>query len=311
MKCDWVDKEEYKKLQGKSILVAGGTGFIGKRAKTIFRELGMTVHIISRREQLVEESIIYEIADLNDIESLKKTFPTVRFDYAVYMAANIPLRGSKKENYYDAKLSTFDPFINFCEAFLHRVDRFVYISSVDVYGGCPDYEYSENAEIQVATPYGLAKYVGEFYTKDICTTLNIPYSILRYSQVYGPNEPVVRIIPIIKKAMHEGTQFTLVTDGSEKRRFLFVDDAVKAIVNGLLYAKSDIYNIAGPDVITMKELVELISNTWNKPINLTIRGEVNGQDNVPSYMKAKEQLHYEPDVGMVEGMRIIMEEEEC
>lgn len=309
MRCEWMTESTYSSMKGKNILVAGGTGFIGKRAVEIFSGLGLDVYVLSRNSHKSLVHVTYVQADLFDIDTLRKAFQGITFDYAVYMAANIPLRSAKKENYYDAKLSTFDPFLNFCEAFLSRVARFVYISSIDVLGGCPDFEYDENAPVRIPTPYGLAKYVGEFYTKSICRTLDIPYTILRYSQVYGPNEPVVRIIPIMKRAMEDGSIFTLVTDGNEKRRFLFVDDAVKALLNGLAYARSEIYNIAGPDIITMKGLVQLIEETWGRKIDLAIKGERKGEDNVPSYAKAREHLHYRPDVGMVEGMRIVMEEE--
>lgn len=309
MKCKWIDNECYSALKGKKILVAGGTGFIGKRAVELFTQLGLKVYVLSRNKHENTDSITYAKADLNDYHSLKNKFEDTCFDFAVYMAANIPLRGSKKENYCDAKTSTFDPFINFCQAYLCNCKKFIYISSIDVLGGCSEIEYDETAPIRTATPYGLAKYIGELYTKNICQSLGISYGILRFSQVYGPHEPLVRIIPIVKNAMNDGTRFTLVTDGEEKRRFLFVDDAVKAIVNACLYSENDIYNIAGPDSITMKSLVLLIEKTWEKKIDFVITNEYKGEDNVPSINKAKELINYMPDIDMKTGMKIIMEAE--
>ena len=311
MRCEWLTDESYRKLRGKKVLIAGGTGFIGNRAVEILGKLGLDVYIISRRHYENQNNINYIKADLNDRDSLMNKLEGIHFDYCVYMAANIPLRGSKKEDYYDAKISTFDPFINFCEAFLNKCSQFTYISSIDVLGGCGTINYCEDAPIRVATPYGLAKYIGEFYTKNICGVNNIPYSILRFSQVYGPNEPIVRIIPIIKKAMLEGSKFTLVTNGEEKRRFLFIDDAVKAIVNSLLFSKNEIYNIAGPDEISMRDLILLIEKIWNQKINFEIKDEVKGEDNVPSISKAEQSIKYVPDVDIEEGLRIIMEVEKC
>lgn len=310
MRCNWVSDADYACMKDKSVLVAGGTGFIGKRAVELFREIGMDVFVLSRRQYDSSASLQYAVADLADIDSLRKVFADMKFDYAVYMAANIPLRGAKKEDYYDAKCSTFDPFMNFCEVFLNRVSRFVYTSSVDVLGGCPQYGYDETAPIRSATPYGLAKYIGEFYTRSICGANNIPYTILRYAQVYGPDEPIVRIIPVIKNLIKNGGQFTLTTDGNERRRFLYIDDAVKAAVNGLRYANSGTYNIAGPDVISMKGLVELIESTWDRKIDLVVKGEAKGEDNVPSCDKASRDIHFVPDIGLAEGMQIIKKEEE-
>ena len=318
MKCKWLSNSDYSIFRGKTILVAGGTGFIGKRAVEIFADIGMKVFVLSRNVHVSTDRVKYTQVDLNDIDALKNAFTDLTtFDYSVYMAANIPLRGTQKENFYGAKRSTFDPFINFCNAFLQRINSFVYTSSIDVLGTCTEFEYDETIPVGFATPYGLAKYIGELYTKSMCHEYNIPFTILRYSQVYGPHEPVVRIIPIIKTVMNEGKQFILTTDGNERRRFLYIDDAVKAILHGLLYAKYansgtfNTYNIAGPDIISMKDLIKLIEKTWKKSIDLLIKGEIAGKDNVPSYENAKRDLHYTPDIGIKDGMRMIMEEEQC
>ena len=61
----------------------------------------------------------------------------------------------------------------------------------------------------------------------------------------------------------------------------------------------------------MKDLIKLIEKTWKKSIDLLIKGEIAGKDNVPSYENAKRDLHYTPDIGIKDGMRMIMEEEQC
>ena len=311
MKCNWISDNAYSLLRGKSVLVAGGTGFVGQRTVEMLDKIGMRVYVITRRRIEDLGNIHYLQGDLSENNDLQKINEEINeeVDYGIYMAANIPLRGQAKENYFDAKKSTFDPFINFCEQYLPKIKSFVYISSVDVLGGCAEFEYNEIAPIRVASPYGLAKYIGELYTKDICTVQKIPYTILRFAQVYGPNEPIVRIIPIIKKAMTSGNTFTLVTDGSERRRFLYVDDAVKSIIHGLIYASNETYNIAGPDYISMKDLVSLIERIWGKKIDLVIKAEIKGEDNVPSIEKARRELKFNPGIKMRDGMQMIMEEE--
>ena len=198
MKCDGFDNGNFTCLVGKKILIAGGTGFIGKRCVQVFEKLGCQLTVITRRAQMMDEKVNYIKVDLRDVDGLRKCLDSEEFDHAVYLAANIPLAGSAKETYLEAKCSTFDPFVNFCEVVLSKVKSFIYISSIDVIGACEKEDYTETEEINRPTPYGLAKYVGEFYVKTMCETLNVPYKILRFSQVYGANEPAVRIIPIIK-----------------------------------------------------------------------------------------------------------------
>lgn len=116
--------------------------------------------------------------------------------------------------------------MNFCDVFFSRTKNFVYVSSIDVLGSCGKTEYTEEETLHNPTPYGIAKYCGELYTKLMCDSLTLPYRILRFSQVYGSNEPVVRIILILKAALLSRKEFSLFMYGDEKRRFLYIDDAI-------------------------------------------------------------------------------------
>lgn len=296
------------RLLDKRILVAGGTGFVGKRAVSLFEQEGAHVFVLSRKERVSTDNITYFVADLNNYESLRG-LAAEHFDACVYMAANIPEVGQPKESYRDAKKSTLDPLINFCEVFSQQVEKFIYISTIDVLGACDCIDYSEDAEIGVASPYGLAKYCGEFYVKDYCERAQIPYTILRFSQVYGPNEPIVRVIPIMKNALVNQNEFTIYSDGSELRRFLYVDDAVQAIMCALVSDKQGIYNIAGLETCTLLELVHKMEKVFSLKLPLKVLNKNRGMNNVPSIAKAERELFYIPKVSIEEGLRKILIEE--
>lgn len=309
MKCKWGFEMNTSGLKGKRILIAGGTGFIGRRVTSYLSDNGVEVFVLTRKQCKDEKNIIYWRADLNNHEELAQYSSVKKFDAVIYMAANIPEIGQKKESYYDAKCSTLDPFVNFCDCFLSNSKTLIYISSIDVLGKCDILSYDEEAVHDIATPYGLAKYCGEFYAKDMCESLGIGYKIYRFSQVYGPEEPLVRIIPILKKAILNGTEFNLYTDGSEKRRFLFVDDAVQAIACGLLSDINGVFNIAGQEIISMKDLIRMMEAVWEQKINIKILNQIVGRDNVPSIDKACHELSFKPAYSMYEGLMKIKEEE--
>lgn len=302
MKCEWLGKINTEVLYGKNILVAGGTGFIGKRCVKIFSDMGCNVTVITRKSQENHANVKYVSADLTDIQVLKTVLINSNFDHAIYMAANIPLAGHRKESYFEAKCSTLDAFINFCNAFFPIVRNVVYVSSVDVLGFCDKIEYTEEESVNNPTPYGLAKYCGELYTKLVCDSLSLPYKILRFSQVYGPDEPVVRIIPILKEALLSGKEFNLFTYGNEKRRFLYIDDAVQAVVRSCIYGKCGVYNIAGQDSVSMIELIEMMENVSGRKLRLNILKQTHGSDNIPSISKAMEELKYVPEFSIDKGM---------
>lgn len=308
MRCEWLYKIDREMLYGKSILVAGGTGFIGRQCVKVFSDMGCNVIVLTRKVHKNYDNVSYVYADLTEIQTLKTVCMDSSFDYAIYMAANIPLAGQKKESYLEAKCSTLDAFINFCDVFLSRTKSVIYISSIDVLGTCDRIEYTEEEPLHNPTPYGLAKYCGELYTKFMCNTLSLPYKILRFSQVYGPDEPVVRIISILKDALLNGKEFNLFTDGIEKRRFLYIDDAVQAIVKSCLCKDCGIYNIAGQDSVSMIELIELMENIFGKKLHLNLLKKTHGCDNIPSISKAIRELGYSPEVSIEAGIKQIFKE---
>lgn len=309
MKCDWLETIDTSALKGKKVLVAGGTGFIGKRCVELLEIIGCNVTVLTRKEKESSEKVVYVKSDLINHGSLINLFAEEMFDFGIYMAANIPILGAKKETYLDAKQSTLDPFVNFCDAFLNKIKSFVYVSSIDIIGKVSKDNYDETESLNNPTPYGLAKYCGENYTKVICENLGIPYKILRFSQVYGPNEPVVRIIAILKDSLLNGKEFNLFTEGTESRRFLFIDDAVQSIIRCFLSEKIGIYNIAGPDSITMLDLISIMEKVFDKKLNLNLLKKVKGNSNIPSINKAKTELEFIPNFSIQEGLQIIKEVE--
>lgn len=294
---------------GKTYLLAGGTGFIGRRVAAFLADVGSNVYIISRGKHENKKNIQYIQADLNDRGSFAH-YKSVKYDACIYMAANIPEVGQKKETYYDAKKSTLDPLVNFCDIFTEKCSSFIYISSIDVLGKTPGVEYGEEAVPGNATPYGLAKFCGEFYVKEYCNQGGIPWKSLRFSQVYGPGEPMVRIIPILRNALLNKKEFCFYSDGQEKRRFLYVDDAVKAICCALKSDTSGIFNIAGAEVCTMEQLVRTMEAVYDRKLDLKILNQTTGYDNVPSIKKAEVDLDYFPSVSIKEGLEKIHKEEE-
>ncbi len=306
----WTKDIDKVEMAGKRILVAGGTGFIGKRLLWILSYLNAEVYVITRRSDCIKmKNITYIKGDLKNPEELKKIRTGIRYDAAVYMAANIPLRGEKKETLFDAKRTTLDPYLNFLEVFGEEVKQLIYISSIDAIGHCGQEGYKEDVFPDNPTPYGLAKYTGELYTKSLADGLGIPYSILRFSQVYGSNEPVVRIIPILKECLLENKKFSLITSGEEKRRYLYIDDAVQAVCRMIVKKETGVFNIAGPDTVSIMELIRLMENIWKKNLDLEVKCVKAGEDNIPSVEKAERILDYHPEVSVEEGLLKIKEEE--
>lgn len=297
-----------QQLKNKKVLITGGTGFIGKELVKKLEEANIKSYVLTRQELSNTLNTLYIQCNLNTLNEYPEELTGIEFDYCIYLAANIPTIGEKKENYLDAKISTLDPLVKFLTYFKKNIKKFIYVSSIDILGKIEKEDYKEDEKMKNPTPYGLAKYCGELYVQNICESIGINWSILRFSQVYGKNEPIVRIIPILIDKLREGKEFFLYTTGEEKRRFLYISDAVKSIVCTCINGEKDIYNIAGKDSKSINELIEIIENKYGKKIKLNRLNQVIGLNNIPNIDKAKIILKYEPEYSLEEGIEEVIEE---
>lgn len=305
MLYNWHKIVENAVWSNKKIIIAGGTGFIGKRVVSLLISLNAQVFVITRNKNISGKNITYLNVDLNNKSELERYRGKEKFDMAIYLAAKIPFLNGKKESYVEAKYSTFDPLINFCDCFIQDTKKFVFASSIDAAGICEIPEYGEEISSYNVSAYGLAKYCGELYAKKICEENSCRCIILRFSQVYGLDEPEIKIIPMLKRALNSGTEFRLFTDGKERRKYLYVDDAVQAIFRSLLSDETGTYNIAGKEAISMNELIKLMEEIWRKKLFLNRLNRKKGKNNLPGIQKAQKELEFQPEVSIEQGLRLI------
>ena len=189
---------------------------------------------------------------------------------------------------------------------MDRTDKLVFISSIDAVGMCTVNEYTEEQLPNPVTPYGLAKLCAEYYARNMSAEKNVQCITLRFSQVYGPDEPEIKIIPVIRKALTDGLNFNLFTSGKERRKYLYIDDAIQAIIRSICSDKTGVFNIAGNESISMNELIGVMEDTWEKKLNIIYSPvPAEGADNLPCIDKAVTQLGYIPEVSIRDGMMLI------
>lgn len=296
----------------KKVLITGGTGFIGSHVVRKLVRLGYECVVFTRRDIDDLEKVRYvklDIAETSRDVADRVMGQEGKAEAIIYLAANIPLIGQPKESYLDAKHSTLDPLVSFCQHFAPYAQKFVYASSIDVMGVPEVQNYDESCSPSPATPYGLAKYCGEFYVNSICRQLGIKATILRFSQVYGYNEPLVRVIPILLQALRTNGQFYKFTTGNEKRRFLYVSDAADAVYRALESDNTGVYNVAGKSVDSINDLISMAEGIYNKNLDVVIKGEHIAYDNVPSILKAESGLGFSPQYSLEDGIKEIYGED--
>lgn len=299
-------------LKGKKVIVTGGTGFIGRQVVSRLLEGDAKVICLTRKKLTSDNpNLNYIQCDLKSIsrsvgKELRESIGSV--DYIIYLAASIPDFSEQAETMVGAKENTLDPLVNFLAIFGNLASKIVFTSTIDVYGKPPvESMVTEDTQVAPDTPYAVAKLCSEYYLKFFCKKNEKKYVILRLSQVYGPNEPMLRVIPFIINSAISNDLFTLIGDGADKRRFIYVDDAARAIIQSLQYNKNNLFIISGNEDISIRQVILTVENVLSTKLQVeNIEANKKPVDILPVADKAVDSMGFQPEVSFREGIELIL-----
>lgn len=336
-------EDELKQLSGKKLLITGGAGFLGyylvqgilfwndhadkdqKVQVTVFDNFirGVPEWLINLRDNynlnLVEHNVIHPLP------------PQVEdFDYIIHAA------GIASPTYYRAHpIETMDANIiglrNLLDYALIRkkmkkpIEGFLFFSSSEIYGDPDPYNIptaeTYRGNVSCTGPracYDESKRYGETLCVNFSQQYNIPVKTARPFNNYGPGLKITdrRVIPDFARDIFAGKDIVMLSDGTPKRTFCYVADAVigyyKILVRGLT---GEAYNIGveGPE-ISIAELADRIVITAHDLFDYNgkvIHQSSSQQDYLvdnpnrrcPRITKAITQLGYNPSITIDEGLR--------
>jgi UDP-glucose 4-epimerase len=299
--------------RGKRILVTGGSGFIGSHLVRRLVDCGGDVAITSKRAAVAYNTRVGEVwdriavfeADLRDRNSLSSVTswnPTVIFHLAAFNHAGNSFYNAQEALECNA-IGTAN-LLDSCQGY----DRFVYVSTSDVYGHQPTVPFAETMDPKPISPYSIGKYAGELYARMYVQMLSRPIVIVRPFNAFGPNQSTKAIISEIIETCLEGKP-VLATSGRQTRDFNFVDN----LVDGLLLAAEkeeavgQVINLGSGEEISIKDLIVAIHRDTNSRSELKL-GALEHRPNelwraCADNRRAKELLGWRPQIDFLEGLR--------
>jgi dTDP-glucose 4,6-dehydratase len=141
----------------------------------------------------------------------------------------------------------------------HGVERFVHVSTDEVYGSIESGSWTEDHVLEPNSPYSASKAGSDLVALAYHRTHGVPVSVTRCSNNYGPYQYPEKVIPLFVTNLLDGLNVPLYGDGLNVRDWLHVDDHCQGIELVRAGGRSgQVYNIGGGRELTNKELTGLL-----------------------------------------------------
>jgi len=286
------------------VLVTGGSGFIGSHVVDKLRENDIAVKVFDITEPSFRDDIEYHRGNILDMEALQMAMEDT--DYVVHLAAMSDVNDIYK-NPYQAETVNVRGTINVLEAArrCNCLKRVIFASTVWVYSDTELPVLTE--DVPLASPshfYTATKLAGEYYCKCYSKFYGVPTTVLRYGIPYGPRSRSGTVVNVFVSKALRGEPLTIHGDGSQYRKFVYVEDIARGTVLSLKdIAKNKTYNLEGDEKITVKMVAETIRKLLGDvKINYAEArpGDYAGKEILNK--KAKEELGWYPQISFEEGL---------
>ncbi len=289
----------------KKILITGGTGFIGYHLAKRCLSLNWSVTSLSNNKPPKKRKLSNVRYIICDITKKKSLFDKVqkKFDYVVNLAGHVDHSNKKK---------TLNSHFNGCKnlSYLFKnssIKKFIQIGSCIEYGKKKSPQVEKIINRKTYSTYGKAKLLSTNYLLNLSKKYNFPVNILRFYLVYGPRQDENRLIPITINNAFKNKDFEC-SQGTQLRDFLYIDDAVSAIIKTLKKKgiSGEIINVGSGKPLQVKKVILKICRiiSLGKPIFGKIKFR---KDEIkylyPSIKKANLLLNWTPKVKFNLGLK--------
>ncbi|XP_029986264.1 dTDP-D-glucose 4,6-dehydratase [Sphaeramia orbicularis] len=335
----------------KTVVVTGGSGFIGSHLVVHLVNTHPDWRIINldnldyccspRSLECVEERANYTFirGDVCNPRVVQHLFNCNNVDIIFHLAAKTHVESSFQTPSSFQRVNIEGTRVLLKEAHQvhqdrHRLQRFIYVSTDEVYGAWsdpgldqlgldqvgldqvgldqlgPDQVFDESSPMRPSNPYSESKAAAEDLVYSYWTRYKFPVLITRSNNVYGPRQFTEKVIPRFVTQLQKNQKCTIQGTLPKSRHFLFVDDVVDAFL--LLLEKGStgqVYNVGTsceiPIMQLARELIKMVKKVPDSELNdwmefVPDRPQVDLR--YPITCQKLQQLGWRPQVSWTEGI---------
>ncbi|MCH8956115.1 dTDP-glucose 4,6-dehydratase [candidate division KSB1 bacterium] len=263
----------------KTYLVTGGAGFIGSNYIRYMLKKHKDVEIIN----LDKLTYAGNLDNLKDIEEDSR-YTFIKGDICDEVLVNRIMTGVDvvvnfaAESHVDRSIGAPDDFIRtdvfgtfvlLEAARTNKIEKFIQISTDEVYGSIDKGSFTENDPLMPSSPYSASKTGADRLAFSYFVTYDLPVIVTRCSNNFGPFHYPEKLIPLFVTNAIENKSLPIYGDGKNVRDWIYVEDHCDGVEfvcqNGKL---GEVYNIGGGNEKTNLEITERILKKLEKPQSL-------------------------------------------
>lgn len=267
-------------LKNKNVLVTGADGFIGSHLVEMLVKEGAKVKALSYYNSFNYWGWLEDVECLNQIEVLNGDIRDPHFckhitkniDIVFHLAAliAIPYSYLAPDSYVDTNVKGT---LNICQAAMENAcKRIIHTSTSEVYGTALYVPIDEKHPLQPQSPYSASKIGADAMAMSFFNAFNLPLTIVRPFNTYGPRQSARAVIPTIISQIAAGATEIKVGDVTPTRDFNYVEDTCRGFVE---VAKCD--ELIGQEVnvgsnfeISVADTFELIKKVMKSDVKFVV-----------------------------------------
>ncbi len=245
-------------------IVTGGAGFIGSHLTDALIAIGAEVHVIDNLST-GDAARVHPSAELHaaDVRSpaARSAVVSAKPDIMFHLAAQADVQRSMDDPDLDLSVNVSGT-LNMLEACREAgVRKFVFASTSGVYGDLQRDLMREDDPVDPISYYGLSKLTAERYIRLYDRHAGVPYTILRYGNVYGPRQTSKGeggVVAIFMERILKGLPLTIHGDGRQTRDFVYVQDILQANLAAAERGSGETLHVSTGKPTSVNQLVELL-----------------------------------------------------
>ena len=307
----------------KKALVTGADGFIGSHLTEMLAEKGYFVKALTCYNSFNNwgwlENIVYKknveilSGDVRDPHYCKEITKDVDLIFHLAALIAIPFSYISVDSYLDTNIKGT---LNICQAAkANKVKRLIHTSTSEVYGTARYVPIDEKHPLQPQSPYSASKISADAIALSFFNSFDLPLTIARPFNTYGPRQSARAIIPTIITQIASKKKEIKLGDTSPTRDFNYVKDCCRAMI---LLGESEktigeTVNIGSNSEISILDLCNLIKELMSSNIKIISDEKRNRPKNSEVFRlwcdnkKINELVGYEPQIKLNEGLKITIE----